>query len=397
MKGFNSATISALSAVFLSYTSAVLARENRSPSHIQTDPRSLAGDQFCRSPDQNNKQLLQELDLCKLREEDETWYALTEGQNREIPVRHRLYSNECGPHCRPSCITLMLDLDELDISTDLICEEDKLCNCEFSKGGNYECSDQDYQDLIEAHPKCYLEGSDCLGPTVYDDHAAYAKTYVDVPELKHCTALPSEKSLYCRFQDFPVVTPIEGFDKCDHGCFDDSKIYFEYCNIVGEDQQCDHCDNKNCGQRCKKVTEPFPNGWTTFVVSGSIPYSQGRNDKCDNVLEYEGESRAACFLQRVEIFYPPNDLETCDDQYDCPICHDCPLLSLGDKFGPLEVVGFGHCIDHECAGCDSRDKKECGKCDGRCNDIFDCDALVDCNTEQSLFVPDFGDNMCSFT
>ena len=367
---------------------------------VQQQDRSLAGQQqFCKT-NANTKDGAPEIGSCKLN--DDTWVELTADQ--DISVNYRTYSNECGPHCRPSCITLMLDLQELQYDTDLICEEDKLCQCETSKC-NHECNAQQLQNLWDDYPKCYLEETDCLGPTVYDDYVAYAEKScgTEIPELKHCTSIPENHDLYCRFQDFPLVTPLESQNSCNHNCVDDSKIYFEYCNVVEEDPNCEPCENnnnnnKNCGKQCKKVVEPFEPGWTTFVVSAPIPYDIHNNQECDTVLQYETDTDMACFLQRIEIFYPPNGTECSSDETknDCPICHDCPLLSVGDKFGPLEVVGFGHCIDQECAGCDMRDTKECGTCNTDCNALFNCDASVDCSTGASLGIPDFADNGCSF-
>lgn len=365
-----------------------------------SNARVLAGEQpFCKasasSNTNNNKQGGGSAEIISCKLDDDTWTELTSDQ--EIPVNGRTYSSECGPHCRPSCITLMLDLEKLQYETDLICEEDKLCQCETSKCSNQECSLNEYQSMWDTHPKCYLEETNCLGPTVYDDYVALAEEScgTEIPELKHCTSIPNNNDLYCRFQDFPMVTPMESQCNNNPDCFDDSKIYFEYCNVVEEDPNCDQCDNKNCGKQCKKVVEPFEAGWTTFVVSAPVPYTTSNNQECDNVLQYETETDMACFLQRIEFFYPPEDTE-CSEQQDCPICHDCPLLSVGDQFGPLEVVGFGHCIDQECAGCDMRDTKECGTCEIDCNALSDCDESVDCTTGESLGIPDFVDNECSF-
>ena len=153
------------------------------------------------------------------------------------------------------------------------------------------------------------------------------------------------------------------------------------------------------------------------VLFQSIPYSSSNNNNnqqqqssssCDTLLEYETITDRACFLQRIELFYPPtNTDEECSSntnkEQDCPVCHDCPLLRIGDTFGPLEVVGFGHCLTggggtggQECVGCDRPDHKECGTCTMNCQTLSNCDESIDCTTGESLGIPDFIDNECSF-
>ena len=197
-------------------------------------------------------------------------------------------------------------------------------------------------------------------------------------------------------KDWKVVTPTEDFTCADDCMLSRSKIYFEYCNIVEEDPNCDQCESRKCGKKCKKTVEPFPSGWTSFIVSASIPNYSGYNVGCDETLQYEDETQQACFLQRVELYYPPEDER---GSADCPHCHDCPLLSLGNTFGPLEVVGFGNCLDNNdqiCAACDERAEKLCGACQKDCDDLFGCHDSVDCFTGKSLGLPIFSENQCSY-
>ena len=348
--------------------------------------RTKAKHDFCEEPyDWHN---VEELELCKL--EDETWLDIS----AEVSFHRRELTQECGPNCRPSCVTLMLDLDKLSYEQDLICSSDELCRCEHQKCS--ECSDKQKLSLFEEYPKCYLEDSDCLGATVFDDTFAYlqSKTSKTLPEMEdRCTFIP-EDDLYCRFKDWNIVTPMKT-DCLDNECFaHDRKIFFEYCNVVEEDPYCDRCNGERCARECPKLVEPFPPGWTNFVVTASIPYELSVNDKCDQVLDWEDKTETACFMQRIDIYYPLLD-ETCEQ--GCPNCHDCPLLSLGDKFGPLEVVGFGHAIDTPCAPCDKVDTKTCDRDDLlSCRDLLTCEKSVDCQTGESLGLPSFLENECSF-
>ena len=278
----------------------------------------------------------------------------------------------------------MLDLDKLDYDKDLKCEVDELCQCEFSKCS--ECDSEKEIILFEDHPKCYLEQADCLGATVYDDTAAVVELTLNdpsLPALEHCTSIPDE-DLYCRFQDWKMVGPMEiDCDPQKEPCFDkERRIFFEYCHIAEEDPSCQECTEDRCAKDCPKTIEPFPPGWTTFVVSASIPYPLGQNARCDRVLDWEEEAGAACFLERVEIYYPPEN-EDCSD-VGCPHCHDCPLLSLGDTFGPLEVVGFGHGIQTPCSACDAKTSKKCGVDTLSCDSLLQCENAVDCATGESL-------------
>ena len=348
----------------------------------------------------------QNKDLERCKQKTDTWNDII-SSGEDITFHRRHLTGECGPNCRPSCVTLMLDLDKLDYREDLTCEADNLCLCEFEKCSK--CTDED-----QSHPKCHLEHADCLGATVYDDTVSYTEYLLSVqpeislPKQDKCTSIPDD-DLYCRFQDWKIVKPIEDFNNCkDEWCVESPrKIYWEYCNIVEEDPNCDQkdinndCKDKKCGKACEKITEPFPPGWTTFVVSASFPYETVLNEKCDKHLEYEDITNSACFLQRVEIYYPE---ENEDCSLGCPHCHECPLLNLGDKFGSLEVVGFGHCLDddntnkeeHVCAACDRQDRKKCQEgCELDCDDLFSCHESIDCYSGNELGFPFFPDQ-CTF-
>ena len=199
--------------------------------------------------------------------------------------------------------------------------------------------------LYEQFSTCYLEDAKCFGPSMYDDIIALyksrwntARTASVLPNIDHCTVIPRDDSLYDRFHDWPVVTPMK-VDCEDHSnatsCFnssDNNMMYFEYCNVVEEDyDSCNACtgsnsnqDNKKCDGECTKIIKPLPSGWTTFVVSASIPYNHtsssshvNKNDAsstCGHNIHYSNETGVACFLQRIEIYYPE----------DCPYCHSCP-------------------------------------------------------------------------
>lgn len=345
----------------------------------------------------------------------DTWKILRNKQKYEtgedFSWQYRKTSGECGPQCRPSCVTLMLDLDKLQYDTDLTCNANELCHCQHTPRPGSTCSERDFEALFDQHPKCYLEDADCLGPTLYDNKMRRAKNMLSSSdssslELNECDALPDD-DFYCRFQDWKIINPIDKYS-CRDGdypeCLDETKIYWEFCNIVEEDPQCDYdeeCEGNRCGKTCRKRTEPFPPGWTTFVVSGAIPYRPDFNPLCDGQLSLADSTSSACFLQRVEVYYPPDD--DCST-IGCPHCHDCPKLQLGDKFGPLELVGFGHQIQgnkegHSCTACDSRNSVYCEKgVELDCDDLFkwNCHESRNCYTNQELGVASFNENQCSF-
>lgn len=368
---------------------------------------------FCYAPKYKDNEY-DEADYCKA--DTNTWKNLRSKQivetGEDFTWYYREASGECGPQCRPSCITLMLDLNTLDYESEITCTPNELCHCAHVPRSGSECTESRLEALFDNHPKCYLEDADCLGPTLYDNKVKRAidlqPSIAEFADLRQCDTLPDD-GLYCRFQDWKIINPIEKYS-CRDGSFPeclerDSKIYWEYCNIVEEDAGCDYdeecTENGRCGKNCPKITEPFPAGWTTFVVSAAIPFRPTLNSLCAEQLPLSDATSSACFLQRIELFYPPEDA---DCGIGCPHCHDCPLLSLGDKFGPLEVVGFGHGIagrteGHSCAACDSRDSLSCGKgVELDCDDLFKwkCEESTNCYTNELLGVNNFAENQCTF-
>ena len=379
---------------------------------------------------------LEEL-MCRLQDDNSTWASdlLMEAQQqqqqhpqrtrRQLPAAEassssRALSGECGPNCRPSCLTLLLDLDKLRLpssssnsnSSSITCRADELCpNRCHHQHRRSECPAAQQEQVWNEHPTCYLEQAHCLGPTVYDDAAAYYMEHAPplggesgVVGLDQCTAVPPTGALYDRFRDWKVVTPMpvdcpDGDNETNDNCFgsnsDDSssKLYFEYCNVVHEDARCDGCGrDENCssgGGDCGVRVEPFPDGWTTFAVSAPIPFpmAAAADDECD--LPYARTTGRACFLQRVQVYFGGEN---------CPHCHDCPLLQLGDTLGPLEVVGFGHAVGQPCAACDARSSKpqSAAATALQCRDLEHCQFGVDCTTGDLLGIPSFVENQCSF-
>lgn len=376
--------------------------DNTKATEKETEPAktTAASAELCVDPDGSHRHD-HSLNYCK--ESSDIWATL----KHNATFYKRPFTGECGPNCRPSCITLMLDVDR--VQSELTCDKDQLHECEATKCD--ECQGWYKSMLFDEHPKCFLEETRCLGPTLYENYAKYAEQKlsnfnIDMPaqfELEQCTSIP-DGDLYCRFKDFPLVTPMEKEACTDGDCFNDpNKIYFEWCNVVEEEQkECDEvCENdKDCH---RKVVEPFPEGWTTFVVSSPLPV---KTNVCDDVLNFKDCTDSACFLQRVEIYYPPVD--ECDpDGNDCsgpgdvgcPHCHGCPLLSLGDQIGALEVVGFGDCIGQTCAQCDKQSHKDCDGCELDCQNQKECTKLASdhCSTfGPSPDNPDFLGNGCTF-
>jgi hypothetical protein len=115
-------------------------------------------------------------------------------------------------------------------------------------------------------------------------------------------------------------------------------------------------------------------------------HSLSSYSQCVNVLQHVKTTGFACFLQRVKNYYPTN----------CPHCHDCPVLALGDTFGPLEVVGFGHSIEQPCAACDQRSETLPYETSLYCRDLLQCSQSVDCTIGELLGLLLFVENQCSF-
>ena len=388
-------------------------KEDKEKNTKYNNDKNKQGGDWCSTQSGVDK----EHNICKEREEK---WSLLKADNPSMSFYSRDLTGECGPNCRPSCVTLMLDAKELFFNQQdkLKCSTDELCKCETSKC-NQECSDDDKDKLLyDDHPKCFLEETRCLGPTLYDDYVGKAKSMLpsesaESLKLDQCTYLPDDE-FYCRFKDFPLITPKKIESSCNElGC-DDMKIYFEYCNVVEEDQNChndkdhDECENEKCARSCPKVVEPFPSGeWTTFVVSAPV---LNIGNQCGDLLELDDVGHhEACFLQRVDIYYPPvdecNDGDVCSDPgtRGCPHCHDCPLLSLGDKIGALEVVGFGQCFEksnrkhQSCAACDIRDRIGCKDCTVDCQYQENCHLLEECDGPGTLLnISNFVENDCSF-
>lgn len=311
------------------------------------------------------------------------------------------WTGECGPHCRPACLTLLLDLDRLDYARQLKCRSNQLCHCHFEpcNNGRGHCTGPDKDRLFRNYPKCYLEDATCIGPTAFDDTVAMMGQKAEELRISHCTTIP-EGELYDRFRDWHLVTPIhtscQDGDSCFHG---DRKIYFEYCNVVEEDPSCLSCNHRrHCPRDCAKTVQPFRSGWTHFVVAASIPYPVGVNNRCDNLLRWEDQTATACFMQRVDLYYPETEM---DYGTACPHCHECPLISLGDRLGALEVVGFGHSIKKPCESCDDPITKASITTGAKaasidCEELQLCDPSFQCGTGEYFDFIGFTSNKCSF-
>ena len=361
----------------------------------------------------------------------------TEWTNNDSTCNPRTNLNgECGPHCRPSCITLQLNLNQFQQNYDdmILCPSKQETNdCLDSYSSRNKCIHTKRQPqptcntslLYDQYPACYLEEAKCFGPSLYDDIVAVYErrwnTSVEgIPTMEHCTTLPKANPLHERFHDWPIVTPMNVH--CDDyanvtSCFNtrnNNMIYFEYCNIIEEDyDSCHACsasdknqENGKCNDDCSKIIQPFPSGWTTFVVSASIPYNYTNNSNspdhndastsCRQNIPYANETGVACFAQRIEIYYPEH----------CPHCHDCPYnVGLGDMFGPLEVIGFGHAWSDEqqqpppqvCAPCNIASKvRTSANISLSCSQIQQCHKSVDCSRGTALGIPSYINNQCSF-
>jgi hypothetical protein len=100
-------------------------------------PPEFVGGAFCKAP--TDKEMGVEPKMCEA--ETDRWKELTQAHS-DITFYQRPFTEECGPNCRPSCLTLMLDLDALSYENDLTCNEDEFCFCEHEKGCT-ECSEEE--------------------------------------------------------------------------------------------------------------------------------------------------------------------------------------------------------------------------------------------------------------
>ena len=91
-----------------------------------SNPREFVGGQYCKAPNGHQNQ---DLKHCRL--ETQRWKELS--QMNDITFHSRHLSGECGDTCRPSCVTLMLDLEALSYANDITCKEDEFCYCEHEK------------------------------------------------------------------------------------------------------------------------------------------------------------------------------------------------------------------------------------------------------------------------
>jgi hypothetical protein len=373
----------------------------------------------------------------------------------------RPFTRECSPNCRPSCLTLMLDV------TQWLSEHHELmshCPPAANKGGttcrarrnpirNAACRRNHRRN--NSSSSCHLEQATCHGPVLFDDVTAYLQHQQDTENsssstsptnnatlpwwdsLEQCATIPADLADSAALRGHRIVAPLSTTScSLDHGtndqagCFPSSsdggtvssttslpptKLYFEYCNVV-QDSWTTPCPDSDSSS-CWKAVEPFPSGWTTFVVAASIPYNVSvaatNSTLCPNddpvtstlmpMLPSSAVTGVACFAQRIQLYYPPDS----PDQ-PCPHCHACPLIGLGDMFGPLQVVGFGNSIQQHCTPCHERSTIRTS-CPGAQNGTenhetaaFDCQALqqchesVDCTTGTSLGLPAFSEPTCSF-
>lgn len=376
--------------------------------------RVTQNDSFCVLP--NDTSWSTPYYSCKM--ESETWKSLLStnvslNQNRDVRAPNVTseelidddWTGECGPQCRPSCITLLLDLDRLTVDN-FLCPNGVSCGRPCEHVSQSTCRSSDADALYQRYPKCFLEEAQCYGPTMYEDIAAMYESRFPIvnsnnslPALDHCTAIPRH-DFYQRFQGWNVVSPMKRQQEgCSNfttktNCFNESsKIYFEFCNVVEEDysscRSCQATDGAACldNNQCPKIIQPFPDGWTTFVVSASIPVpDKDVSCRLDSSMNIAGVD-SVCFLQQIQLYFPPS----------CPRCHACPQISLGDTFGPLEVVGFGHSIQQSCAPCHRPSiVTNLSALSFSCEAIERCHESVDCHSGTSLGLPSFLDNQCSF-
>ena len=165
----------------------------------------------------------------------------------------RQLTGECGPHCRPSCLTLMLDLEQLGF------ERESVCSHQLRR------DDCPYREQVnKVFPESYLEEVTCNGPELLSG----ASSCVDQTLL--------------RFGSAPIITPIDL--PCENECFEEpnNRLFFEYCNVVDD---CS-CHGPDC------PVEPFPHGTTSFVASALL-------------------SDEACFAQRIDLTFQGPHCHAC--------------------------------------------------------------------------------------
>jgi hypothetical protein len=360
----------------------------------------------------------------------------------------------CGPNCRPSCLTLKLDWKK---SSSLLSRS--TCDSATAAGPCRHTKNQQQQprsassssscDSSSSSPNtsCQLEEAKCLGPILYEDTISWLTQQLQLVQQHNdttgtgssriiteqlpqsCAYIPprlhdddstSSRQLD-RFRGWPVVLPMTvhcdndiddgGTNKCfrrDDDDDDDEIYYFEFCNVLHEDPLCDlSCDpNESAASLCDTNTTtttavcarhvaPFADGWTSFVVSAplmDIPSSSsGDAGGSNRTTGLTMSPLSSCWMQRIDLYFPP----------DCPHCHACPLLSLGYHLGELEIVGFGHSIDQPCAPCDITVATKAGTGSSAavldCHKLQQCQHLGDCETGETIGLPPFVANHCSWS
>ena len=289
----------------------------------------------------------------------------------------RNLTGECGPHCRPSCITFMLNLNNLLQNHPPVCLH-SANSCGYHR--NSRCNQT-------VAPTCELEHANCFGPALFDDKVSHLVEHHQqlFDHHERCNTFPMGDD-GDRFRGWPMATPMYPLstNSCNIGSNNSDRLFFKFCNVVGEDCEPYTTSGEDLEHSCSKRVEPFVDGWTTFIVSASIPF-RGPVRHCMETVKLPLTSGSLCWAERVSIYYPQG----------CPHCHTCPNIGLGDRFGPLEVVALGSKGSDPCSSCDSNEQ--------RSDEGFTCQALdqcrnsADCESAASLGVPLFTENNHSFT
>jgi hypothetical protein len=372
-------------------------------------------------------------------------------------------TSTCGPNCRPSCLTLKLDLKKkssiLSRPTSSTVPSSCADSAAAAAGPCRHTKNQQSSSLCDSsspNTSCQLENAKCVGPIVYEDTISWLTQQLLEEQEKQfndttsgtgssrssitdqlppsCSYIPHSTSSrrLDRFRGWPVVLPMtvhcDDDDNDNSKCFrrddddDDEIYYFEFCHVLHEDPLCDlSCDDPEAAEAtataasrcdtnstttpvCAQHVAPFADGWTSFVVSAplmDIPSSSGddadgNNRRNSTVRTSSGgvtsPSSSSCWMQRIDLYFPP----------DCPHCHACPLLSLADHLGELEIVGFGHSIDQPCAPCDITVATKAGTTGSSaavldCLMLQQCQHLGDCETGETIGLPPFVANHCSWS